>query len=204
MEKGEGDQRGLKSSGGSLNNPGSHWDSGQETCLDLCTNVQVPRRSLRLTPRLLRSVRRPGTRRRRLSSEISARSTRSLTGEKKKKKKECSSTLDKLNEIVPTCFIAGAHGPTDSTTRNYRDVGPGRAGVDGRRGYNLKRRDGRSRHLLSKILISALCARPDSSSSPRNRIFRRACVSRVFSLLVFKMSRFIVSECGMYTSHLID
>jgi len=26
----------------------------------------------------------------------------------------------------------------DSTTRNYRDVGPGLAGVDGRRGYNLK------------------------------------------------------------------
>lgn len=42
-------------------------------------------------------------------------------------------TLDKLNEIAPTCFIAGAHGPRDSTTRNYRDVGPGPRlrGVDG-------------------------------------------------------------------------
>lgn len=45
-----------------------------------------------------------------------------------------ASTLDKLNEIAPTCFITGAHGPKDSTTRNYRDVGPGpqlTRGVDG-------------------------------------------------------------------------
>jgi len=71
-------------------------------------------------------------------------------------KKECSSSLDKLNEIVPTCFIAGAHGPADSTTRNYRDVGPGRAGVDGRRRYNLKldAAAGRSA-LLPEILIPA-------------------------------------------------
>jgi len=43
-------------------------------------------------------------------------------------------TLDKLNEIVPTCFITET---PDSTTRNYRDVGPGPRGVEGRRGYNL-------------------------------------------------------------------
>lgn len=44
--------------------------------------------------------------------------------------KECFWTLDKLNEIAPTCFIAEAHGPTDTTTHNYRDVGPGLGGVD--------------------------------------------------------------------------
>lgn len=40
-------------------------------------------------------------------------------------REERAPTLDKLNEIAPTCFIAAAHGPKDSTTRNYRDVGPG-------------------------------------------------------------------------------